>query len=495
MVSILDYLVQYCDEITPREFYREIFPEGELDIKDGFTKGKYVGVAVSVGDSIKRHTITDDLNKVDELCMTDEFCIMSPVSYAGKSRKSECARFLHALAIDVDGIRADEYKGAPEGMSTLFYQFDGNGPSNYLPKPTMLVMSGTGIHLYYVFEKPIPLFPNIVKQLEVYKRRLTWQLWTQGVTDLQDRVQYESLFQGFRMPGTVTKKGDRARAFLVSGRKVTMEYMNSFVPEEFRTTDFAYKSALTLKQAKEKYPEWYEKRIENNEPKGRWVCKRDLYEWWKSKIYASAEDGHRYWCVMALATYAKKCNIPLEELEKDAMQMIDMLHERGNREDNPFTADDVMAALEAYNDSYITYPIDTISRRTGIRIEKNKRNGRKQAVHVKYMNNQRAFKVELGECTNGGRPTKEALVREYMEVYPEDSVSRAAAQLGMSRTTVYKYARIIAEEKEKAAKAALDAEMEQKAEFERNTQPQRPNETPEQRSMRHYREWQEEIRK
>ena len=41
-----------------------------------------------------------------------------------------------------------------------------------------------------------------------------------------------------------------------------------------------------------------------------------------------------------------------------------------------------MKALEAYNDSYITYPIDTIVARTDIPIKKNKRNGRKQAVHL-----------------------------------------------------------------------------------------------------------------
>lgn len=495
MVSILDYLEQYCDEMTPREFYREIFPEGELDVKDGYTKGKYVGVAVSVGDKIKRHTVTDDLDKIDELCMSDEFCIMSPISYVGKTRKSDCARFLYAMAIDVDGIKLDEYNGAPEGMSTLFYQFDGNGPSNYLPKPTMIVMSGTGVHVYYVFERPIPMFPNIIKQLEVYKRRLTWQLWTQGVTELQDKVQYESLFQGFRMPGTITKNGDRAKAFWVSGQKVTMEYMNSFVPEEYRTTDFSYKSKLTLKQAKEKYPEWYEKRIENNEPKGRWVCKRDLYEWWKARIYESAEDGHRYWCVMALATYAKKCDIPLYELESDAMQMIDMLHERGNREDNPFTADDVMAALEAYNDSYITYPIKTISQRTGIRIEKNKRNGRKQAVHIKYMNNQRAFKVEMGECTNGGRPDKSKIVKEYVLAHPDESVSQMAKNLGVSRPTIYKYLRSNAKEEENMSEGTLSGQTDNKPEFESNTRPQKVFETPEQRSIRHHKEWEEKMRR
>ena len=46
---------------------------------------------------------------------------------------------------------------------------------------------------------------------------------------------------------------------LKTGPKVTMEYMNSFYPEEFQVKEFAYKSDLTLDQAKEKYPEWYQK--------------------------------------------------------------------------------------------------------------------------------------------------------------------------------------------------------------------------------------------
>lgn len=79
-----------------------------------------------------------------------------------------------------------------------------------LPRPTYLVSSGTGIHIYYVFEKPIPLFKNIVEQLEVLKKRLTWQAWTQGASSLHDNVQYESLFQGFRMVGTITKRGKGA---------------------------------------------------------------------------------------------------------------------------------------------------------------------------------------------------------------------------------------------------------------------------------------------
>ena len=117
MQGIVEYLEHYCEEITPREFYRKIFPEGELDVKGEFNKGKYIGVALSIAQKkICRYSVTDDLDIIDELCGSDDFCIMSPISYAGKSRESKNARFLYALAFDLDGIRMRELEGWPSGM-------------------------------------------------------------------------------------------------------------------------------------------------------------------------------------------------------------------------------------------------------------------------------------------------------------------------------------------------------------------------------------------
>ena len=96
------------------------------------------------------------------------------------------------------------------------------------------------------------------------------------------------------MPGTITKRGNRARAFLVGGgRKVSLEYLNRFVPAEYQTGSIVYKSNLTRAAAKEKYPEWYEKRIVQKQKRGSWTCKRDLYDWWKRKIEVGGEDVGR----------------------------------------------------------------------------------------------------------------------------------------------------------------------------------------------------------
>lgn len=442
MMTILEYLQKWCDELSPFEFYRLIFPVGDLEQAEVYESGKYNAIAVSIGnDKIKRFTVNDDLQKVSELAKTDDFCIMSPISYAGKSRASRNARFIYALAIDVDGINLEQYKGQPIGMSDMFYQFDGNGPSNYLPKPTAIVSSGTGVHVYYVFEKPIPCFPNIIEQLSVLKNRLTWQYWTQGLTTLPNAVQYESLFQGFRMPGTITKKGTRAKAFLVDGgKKVSVEYLNNFVPEEYRCNNFAYKSNLTLAQAEKKYPEWYDRRIVKGEKKGRWTVKRDLYDWWLREIKAKAKLGGRYWAVQALATFAVKCNIGFDELQKDAIDLVPILDELTEQEDNHFTKDDVLHALEAYNENYVTYPRKIIAERTMIPIEKNKRNGRKQAVHMKIISSTRDILYPSGEWRNkDGRPTQAQTVREWRESHPDGKKAECIRDTGLDKKTVYKW--------------------------------------------------------
>lgn len=439
MIDIAEALEGSFTEIHYMDFYRDLFPEGEFEKKGIYEDGKYNGIAVSIAkdnNHTKRYTITDDLNAITEMVSTDDFCLMSPISYVGKSRKSANARFMYALAIDLDGI--DTLKQWEFFMTQIEKGHEMLSFVWGLPKPTYLVASGTGVHIYYVFDKPVPMFKNIVEQLEVLKRRLTWQAWTQGASSLHDKVQYESLFQGFRVVGTITKTGGRCRAFK-TGEKVTVEYLNGFVPEDYRVKSFAYKSDLSLAEAKKKYPEWYQRRVTEGRPKKTWTCKKDLYDWWIRKLSDGAEQGHRYWCIMTLATYAKKCGVSREELEKDAYGLIPLMNTKGDE----FTEDDVLHALEAYTDSYITYPIDTIVNRTGIPIEKNKRNGRKQKLHLKLARaNRDILCEERGKADwreGNGRPDKKLVVCEWRYKHPNGKKADCIRDTGLSKPTVYKW--------------------------------------------------------
>ena len=137
-------------------------------------------------------------------------------------------------------------------------------------------------------------------------------------------------------------------------------------------------SKMSLAEAKKKFPRWYEDKVVNKQPRRYWTCKRDLYEWWIEKIKEGATFHHRYFSVMCLAIYGVKCGIPFEEVKAKAFELIPFLNEINPNE--PFTKSDCLSALECYDTRYCTFPIDDIVKISGIAIEKNKRNGRKQAI-------------------------------------------------------------------------------------------------------------------
>lgn len=455
MNYITEWLNLYFDEIKSKDFYRMMFPEGSLDSEGKMTKGKYCGIIVSITQQkrkdgkplIKRYTVTDELNAVDEVTKTDDFCLISPLSYAGKQNTAKNARALYGIIIDLDHIRI---KGdTPQGLIDYWVGHVQN--AERLPKPTVIVSSGTGVHLCYLLEKPIPLFPNTVEQLQKFKHELTRLTWNEGIVDIEDDkdIQYEGIYQGFRMVGTITKNGARTRAFL-TGEKVSMEYLNQFVGKEYQVTEFRYKSALTLDEAKEKYPEWYERKIVRQEPPRAWHVSRNLYDWWKRRVYAEARLGHRYHCMMVLVAFAMKCSfydekknpdpVTYEELEQDCNALLDFFETLTTDENNHFTTADMLDALEIYQQGYINYPRDAAEYRSGIEFPKNKRNGRKQADHIKLMNfirdelnNNKAWR------NKEGRPKKEDIVKEWLANHPGGRKADCIRDLGIDRKTVSKY--------------------------------------------------------
>ena len=431
---IPEYLGRFYDELTPQEFYRAIFPKGELEERGKQEHGKYNAIAVELlpkeenSVNARRHIITDDLRLLDELLKSDNFIIISPITYAGRSRVAANARFIYAITVDLDGITEEHY------LTDLFFQMK-NG---FIPEPTYIVFSGTGIHLYYQLEKPIPCFKNIVKQLAELKKALTKKIWNRYTTELYDKPQVESLFQGFRMVGGITKDGNRTKAFSI-GKIVSIDYLNSFVEEAAKVKEYTYKSRLTLAEAQKKYPEWYQTRIVEQKPRGVWTTKRDLFDWWVRQIKSGAAVGHRYFCIMVLAIYAKKAGIDRDELEETAFELVKPFDSLSQEDTNRFTREDVLAALEMYNDNYITFPIDSIVNLTDIPIEKNKRNYRTQKTHLRIARATKEVLKEVGEMKPEGRPSKEQEVIEWRRKHPNGSKSECMNDTGISMPTVYKY--------------------------------------------------------
>lgn len=437
MSVLADKLRKQFEPVDPMLFYREIFPLGELDEWGENTKGKYTAIAIEIlkqGEQqlIKRYTVADDLDTIDELQQSKGFCVLAPISYAGKTRKSANARFMYALVVELDNLIKKD------GLERLIAQWSDR--VFWIPRPTYVVASGTGVHLYYLFEKPIPLFPNVVKELQGFKRELTEKVWNRHVTtDTGDKIQQESIFQPFRMVGTLTKKGDITEAFR-TGEPVSIAYMNRYVSEENQVTQI-YKHKFSLAEAKEKFPDWYDRRVVRQEAKGRWVCKRDLYDWWKRRITAEAVVGHRYYCMMILAIYAVKCNIPQEELERDCFSLMGLFESRTDSDTNHFTEKDVISALQSFEDKgVVTYPLNSIVNRSGIHVERNKRNFRKQPQHLQLARGIRQIKGQMGEpVSGGGRPEKSKIVQDWRKAHPAGKKIDCQRDTGLDPKTIRKW--------------------------------------------------------
>ena len=204
------------------------------------------------------------------------------------------------------------------------------------------------------------------------------------------------------------------------------------------------KSRLSLAEAKEKYPDWYERRIIKKERRGRWTVKRDLYDWWLHRIADEIRVGHRFYGIMTLAIYAKKCGIDEDELRRDAFALLRPYDDMSVEDINRFTKDDVVCALEMFNEDYVTFPRDDIAKLSGLTMPVNKRNWRKQSEHIKLMN---LIRDEINGNKNwrnkDGRPkgsgTAQARVYEWRQQHPEGRKADCHRETGLDPKTIRKW--------------------------------------------------------
>ena len=284
----------------------------------------------------------------------------------------------------------------------------------------------------------IDFFPNIKDQFRELKHELTFRIWDWRETTQEKNIQYQGINQGFRMVGSINDKyGLPLRAFK-TGSKVDLDYLNSYIHKEEKRVDLEKRffSEHTLEEAKMKFPEWYEKVIVKGErSRGYWTVNRALYDWWKKKI-PEVSGGHRYYFLMVLVIYGIKCAIPKDEVKKDLYELFEEV--RLIEHSHELTEYDIESALEVYDEAYHNFPIDVIVEKTGIKIEKNKRNYRSQELHLRGA---RAIQ-EINDPEGNWRykkPSKKELVKNYIKENPEDNPTEVARALNISRTTVYKY--------------------------------------------------------
>ena len=426
-----DLLAERFTPVTPREFYRDMFPEGWQE-RAGVEERKpnaifsigYTNEATKAKNKIRyaRNVLLfDELEGLEDVLNTPgaEFVLSSAITYSGRKRTSNNAYHLWGITIDLDGVQMHNLKD-------LLYQIQ----NKVIPEPTYIVNSGNGMHVYYLFEEPIPLYRHLHKPLKALKHGLTNMVWNAYTSSIPpEKRQFQGIFQGFRAVGSASKLGKRYPVVAFkTGTKRTLQYLNEYVSSIYQV-DYNEFTHLTIDEARAKYPEWYEKRVVQKQKASRWVNDKRLYFWWINQMRNGAFDGNRYHCVSALFAYAIKCNIPPEKALQDALELVPWLNTLTEHNDNDFTEQDVHDAFAFCKQEYVTLSIDAIEAKTRIRIDRNKRNGRRQAAHLGRARAVQDFDDPEGNWRNkNGRPKGSGTAHEAVATWREQNPDGTKAE-------------------------------------------------------------------
>ena len=430
-------------EVSAMALYSDVFRLGSGFIQGvgeepGYHKANPIILGSFNGEMRRRILFEDTFEETLAEFQQADWAIANGLTYWGKANTAEAQSKMCALVFDLDG--------QDPGGKCLENLLAGtvNWPIQAYPQPQYVALSGSNVHLYYVLEEPLSLYPNVKTQLKDLKYRLTDLLWNK-YTSKDKYPQHQGINQGFRVIGGRTKGGVAVRAFRLNAHPTTVEELNGFVEPEHRVDLSARWCATTsLDQARAKWPGWYARVVEGGAPAGRhaWPVKEDLYLWWLRKVPEQAVPGHRYFCIMTLAVFAAKCGITdHEQVKADAMALLPALNRFPGCA--PFTERDIDSALECLDERYVTFPRKDLERLTAVPMPPNKRNYRKRALHLRMArSNLEILSEDAGHALQGrpkGGGVKRDLIRSYAREHPDANHSEIARALGVSRPTVIKW--------------------------------------------------------
>jgi len=434
-------------EVSAFDFYRDLFPKGSLQQKgDSVSNGKGNIIASSIKKDDRNGTkswiVTDDLEGLSHV-QGVEFGLIAPVTWFGRTHRKLNAHELFAFAIDIDYVDWQRLKN-------LLKQFS----EDIQPTPNYLVSSGKGVHLYYFLETPIPIYHNLEKMLSQLKKDLIRRIWTDSVSLKPDNPDITGIFQGFRCVGCLSKLGEGfpVRAWKISDARFTLEKLQSYCPYSKVDVSILHTKPewkpkplrIPLEECRILFPDWYNRKILRQLGKPIiWHNDARLYEWWKRKIASEAKTGGRYFALIALCAFGRKCGIDDKVIKKDAWSFLDDLERLTDDETNHFTSTDINDALESLDNPELARTTrQWLSDHSKIEITPNKRNGRTRAENLEIARFIRDFNQNKNGTKWNGRKSAQEQFEHYYLYVDGANCKEFCEKTGLKKSTWYKYKKI-----------------------------------------------------
>lgn len=120
-------------EVSPHEFYRDLFPEGSLQSAEHDGKGNLIATQIrpSGKGRTKQWVVDDSLNMLDKV-IGDEFGLIPPITFYGKTHTKQNAHELYAVAIDIDYVGKQQLKNLLKSRKISAIFFSEKGKKNIL---------------------------------------------------------------------------------------------------------------------------------------------------------------------------------------------------------------------------------------------------------------------------------------------------------------------------------------------------------------------------
>ena len=396
-------LSEYGEEVSSYTLYEDIFGDTTQTIPVVFI------------DEDNKHIVPMSVDDAMEQCEGRNDVLMGGCTYFNNWISKKSAKDIYTFIIDMDNV----YSGTLLNALRNDWKTANNEP---LPMPTYIVNSGTGLHLYFVLTEPIPNYKATTENLDKLYRALAIQQTTKRVY-LHKQVQWFG--QDFRMAGGLNKYGWKNTVFKV-GNKWNIDEL----AKEVGLSDVhfvRYGEKRTKKHAVRT----------NRQKRSGWRCNRAFYDCALMTCRAKTKEGNRYTSMCALSVIAWKCNVPQEELERDLISLLPDYNRGATRQ---IKEKEIYSAMKMYNPKAMLTQRESLENWQGWEYKPIKRNGRKRAEHIKLMNFVRDEINGNKEWRNKeGRPTKEHIVRAYLETHPNATKTEVVTNTGLTYDTVRKY--------------------------------------------------------
>lgn len=417
-------LANFGERVSAVTLYEDLFGDTSL-----------IMPVLFIDDEETKHVVKMSIDEALEQAEDRSDILLGASTYFKEYVSKETAKDVYGFIIDMDNVWA--------GVLLTALQNDWNTDKEKLPKPTYIVNSGTGLHLYFMLDTPIPHYKCNAKAIDQLYRALAIQQTTSRIY-LKREVQWFG--QDFRMAGSLNKYGWRNEAFKI-GQKWNIDDLGRMVG--MKDVHFVRSGEPRIVQQVQRSPS------KNRPKRSGWRCNPRFYNYTLERCRKETKEGSRYMSMCALTVIAWKCNVPVDKVEQDLLSLIPTYNEGATRQ---IKEKEIQHALRMYNEKAIMTPRQRLEEWIGWEYQpKTKRHSGKQVFHRKKsedarkkgLNNTnlevRGWAVRDAMYPNGewrntdGRPTMQHKIAAYQAAHPDATPKDCIAETGLSKNTVYRW--------------------------------------------------------